>query len=145
MISVYWYRGPRDRIGTVDKMAATATRFSEAQREKLEKAYSEGLKSCKLGTNGPKIQALAEECNLPIQTVKVWINNRNKKARKEAARLGLNEWMDEVNEDEGPSASPFLVKKAPTHRRLSAWNIFCSQVFKKGTFSFTASTTFLTF
>ncbi len=122
-------------------MAATATRFSEAQREKLEIAYSKGLTSCKLGTNGPKIEALAEDCNLPIQTVKVWINNRNKKARKEAsARLGLNEGnTDGVDGGERSTASSFLVKKAPTHRRLSAWNIFCGKVFKNGIyFLFTA-------
>ncbi len=119
-------------------MAAAATKFSESQLEALEKAYNEGLKSCKLGVNGQKIETLALECNLPRGKVTTWINNCNRRARREATKNRERELPDDSSAEgtdlsaDGNDGGSQQFKKAPIHRRLSAWNVFCSKVLREG-------------
>lgn len=110
------------------------TKFSDAQIAILESAFKNGLRSTRMDLNGDEIISLASRAELAVEHVKVWINNRKRKDRRNRPTSGLLASEAQELEMNQGIASPMLLK-APTHRRPSGWNVFCSRALKSGKFS----------
>eukprot|EP00112_Aurelia_sp_Birch-Aquarium-sp1_P007648 Seg1835.14 transcript_id=Seg1835.14/GoldUCD/mRNA.D3Y31 product="hypothetical protein" protein_id=Seg1835.14/GoldUCD/D3Y31 len=86
------------------------TKFSDTQIAILENAFKNGLHSTRMDLNGDEIISLASRAELAVEHVKVWINNRKRKDRRNRPTSGLLASEAQELEMNQGIASPMLLK-----------------------------------
>ena len=114
------------------KRKMAPTKYSEAQLALMQKAFEEGLSSTSSERHGAEYSELAAKTGVSVEKLKTWVNNKRRERRKGGNRPTISDVMEGVEDGSSTSERRALHKRAPSQRRLSAWNLFCRKVFSEG-------------